>query len=138
ESSTLEFTGSNGDSKGTEETKEPLKSSATVVDREVPVNNPEILPQFPGGFNALIKFLRKNLNTPQELQQGEGITVKVRFIVNYNGQLMGFDVIKSGGEPFDNEVIRVLKKMPEWIPGKTNGENVSVYFIVPVKFTVLN
>jgi len=45
-------------------------------------------------------------------------------------------VIKSGGIAFDNEVVRVLKKMPLWIPGKSNGENVSVYYVVPVKFTI--
>ena len=50
----------------------------------------------------------------------------------------GFQVIETGGESFDNEVIRVLKKMPKWIPGKTNGETVSAYFVVPVKFTSSN
>ncbi|HEY5407892.1 MAG TPA: hypothetical protein VIJ92_12430 [Ginsengibacter sp.] len=45
-------------------------------------------------------------------------------------------MIKSGGIAFDNEVVRVLKKMPLWIPGKSNGENVSVYYVIPVKFTI--
>lgn len=44
-------------------------------------------------------------------------------------------MIKSGGITFDNEVLKVLKKMPLWIPGKSNGENVWVYYVVPVKFT---
>ena len=35
------------------------------------------------------------------------------------------------GEEFNNEVVRVLKKMPPWIPGKTKGENVSVYYSIP-------
>jgi protein TonB len=134
----FEVTGSDGDNAGIEESREPVKPVTPVINREVVVDNPEVLPQFPGGINELIKFLRRNLNTPQELGEGEEIAVKVRFIVNYNGKLMGFDVVKSGGKSFDNEVIRVLKKMPEWIPGKTNGENISAYFIVPVKFTVSN
>jgi protein TonB len=62
--------------------------------------------------------------------------VRVKFIVGYNGDLMGFNVLETGGEPFDNEVIRVLKKMPKWIPGKSNNETVSTYYIIPVKFTV--
>ncbi len=54
---------------------------------------------------------------------------------NYNGKLEAFDVIKSGGTAFDEEVLRVLKKMPLWNPGRTNGENVAVYYIVRVKFS---
>jgi protein TonB len=46
--------------------------------------------------------------------------------------------VKSGGDDFDNEVLRVLKKMPDWIPGKSNGHNVSVYYEVPVKFIATN
>jgi protein TonB len=42
--------------------------------------------------------------------------------------------MEDGGYVFNNEVIRVLKKMREWIPGKSNGQNVSVYYTIPVKF----
>ncbi|MEO6455758.1 MAG: energy transducer TonB [Ginsengibacter sp.] len=119
-----------------EESKDPAKPSVTGIDKEVPVNSPEILPQFPGGINELIKFLRRNLNTPQQLEEDEVISVKVKFIVNYNGSLMGFEVVETGGAAFDNEVLRVLMKMPKWLPGKSKGENVSAYFIVPVKFMV--
>lgn len=60
--------------------------------------------------------------------------MKVKFVVNFSGKLESFKVIESGGEVFDNEVLRVLQKMQPWIPGKNNGENVSVYYTVPVKF----
>jgi periplasmic protein TonB len=62
------------------------------------------------------------------------VSVKVKFIVGYDGQLKGFETIEDGGVAFNNEVIRVLKKMPNWIPGKISGENVSVFYTVPVKF----
>ena len=107
-----------------------------MVDRSVPDISPEVLPQYPGGINELIKFLKRNLNTPRELEEGEEIAVKIKFIVNYNGDLEGFNVLETGGEAFDNEVIRVLKKMPKWIAGKTRGEDVSTYFVIPVKFRV--
>jgi len=95
----------------------------------------EIMPQFPGGLKALLAYLKKNIQAPDEIVDGNEITVKVKFVVNYNGQLESFKVIESGGEVFDNEVLRVLKKMPLWIPGKSNGENVSVFYVVPVRFT---
>lgn len=95
----------------------------------------EVMPQYPGGLKALLAFLKKNLKAPDEVEAGNEITVKVKFVVNFDGQLESFNVIQSGGEVFDKEVLRVLKKMPLWIPGKSKGENVSVYFIVPVRFT---
>ena len=44
------------------------------------------------------------------------------------------EVLEDGGKAFNNEVIRVLKKMPVWVPGKNAGEHVSVYYTIPVKF----
>lgn len=92
------------------------------------------MPAFPGGEAALIKFLQKNLQNPEALEEGEMVSVKIRFIVGYDGILKGFETVQDGGAAFNNEVIRVLKKMPSWIPGKTDGENVSVYYTIPVKF----
>jgi len=100
-----------------------------------PLEIAEVMPQYPGGIKALLTFLRKNLHTPEDIAEGNEVSVKIKFIVNYNGKLEGFDVIQSGGTAFDNEVLRVLKKMPLWIPGKSKGQDVSVYYIVPVKFT---
>jgi protein TonB len=96
----------------------------------------EIMPQYPGGIKALLAYLKKNLKVPEgDIGEGKEISVKVKFVVNYNGQVESFVVTESGGKVYDDEVLRVLKKMPLWIPGKSNGERVSVYFTIPVKFT---
>jgi len=105
-----------------------------VVDKTTAIADPEVMPEFPGGMDALRRFLQRNLNNPEDLEQGSMVSVKVQFVVGYDGKLQRFHVIEDGGAPFNNEVIRVLKKMPEWVPGKTNGENVSVYYTIPVKF----
>lgn len=68
------------------------------------------------------------------MPEGEMVSVYIKFVVGYDGKLQKFNVVKDGGEVFNNEVIRVLKKMPQWIPGKSKGQNVSVYFTIPVKF----
>ena len=123
------------------------RSLTTIVDSKIEnkplqinkhelIANPDIMPQYPGGVNQLLLFLKKNLRSPKELE--EEIQVKVKFIVSYDGSLNGFEVMQSGGTEFDNEVLRVLKRMPGWIPGRSNGENVSVSFIVPVKFTAID
>lgn len=106
-----------------------------AVDMETPRLTADIMPSYPGGMEALRKFLQRNLENPDEMEPGTVIPVKVRFVVGYDGKLKGFQTIEDGGAKFNHEVIRVLKKMPDWIPGKANGENVSVYYTVPVKFT---
>ncbi len=105
-----------------------------TVDVNTPSATAEVMPQFPGGMAALRKFLENNLRNPQDLDEGQEVVVKIRFIVGYDGTLKGFETIQDGGKVFNNEVMRVLKKMPQWIPGKTKGENVSVYYMIPVNF----
>lgn len=112
----------------------PVVTSSTSAGTMVH-NNAEIMPSYPGGVAALRKFLLKNLTNPKDVESSESISVKIRFIVGFDGLLKGFEVIEDGGEDFNSEVIRVLKKMPAWIPGKTKGQNVSVYFTIPVTFT---
>ncbi len=110
---------------------DPAKSE---VDKITPNHFADVMPNYPGGMEALKKFLEKNLKNPQDLEEGENVKVKIRFIVGYDGNLKGLETVQDGGTAFNNEVVRVLKKMPKWIPGKTRGENVSVYYTIPVNF----
>lgn len=89
---------------------------------------------FPGGQQAWMNFLNKYLRTPDELEAGQKRTVLVRFAVGEDGSITKFEIVQSGGAAFDNEVIRVLKKMPKWKPAVQNGQNVSVMFTQPVTF----
>jgi periplasmic protein TonB len=111
---------------------EPVKKP---IDKLTPNLTAEIMPAFPGGVDALRKFLQKNLQNPTEVTEGEDISVKIKFVVGFDGKLKGFETIEDGGDAFNKEVIRVLKKMPDWVPGKSRGESISVYYTIPVKFT---
>lgn len=102
--------------------------SATVFD---PV---EKQPEFPGGQQAWLQFLSRYLQAPDELSPGERKTVQVRFVVGEDGSVAGFEVVQSGGNAFDKEVIRVLKKMPKWKPAIQNGHHIAVSFTQPVTF----
>ena len=115
--------------------KEEVKVIEKIEKKPEIYSSADVMPQFPGGLKALSNFLEKNIKAPDEVEDGARISVKVRFVVDINGHLQSFKVVESGGEIFDNEVLRVLKKMPQWIPGKSKGKNVAVYFIVPVIFT---
>ncbi len=91
-------------------------------------------PEFPGGPGALKRFLAKNLSTPSDLEDGEKKTVHIRFKVDMDGAVNSFEIITSGGNEFDNEVVRVCKKMPRWIPALQNGIHVPVGYVLPVTF----
>lgn len=119
---------------GGDEAVAPMAPALPVTDATTPIDNPEIEPVYPGGINALKKFLERNLVNPTAMEQGEMVAVHVKFVVGYDGKLQKFMVVKDGGDIFNNEVIRVLKKMPQWVPGKSKGQNVAVYFTIPIKF----
>ena len=91
-------------------------------------------PEFPGGAKAWLIFLQKNLIAPEQLEPGDKKMVSIRFHVSAEGTVTNFEIIQSAGKVFDNEVIRVLKKMPKWKPAIQNGQPVSRAFSQPVTF----
>ena len=92
------------------------------------------MPEFPGGPEALRRFLGNLLRMPEELEEGDKRTVKVKFVVNVNGEITDVAIVQSAGATFDREVLKVIAKMPKWKPGKQRGKNVAVYFTQPVSF----
>jgi protein TonB len=91
-------------------------------------------PEFPGGVDALRQFLARNLKTPDELDAGDKIMVMVRFKVDEGGFVSSIEIAESGGREFDQEVMRVVKKMPRWQPAFQNGIHVPVSYMIPVTF----
>ena len=91
-------------------------------------------PEFPGGPGAWAHFLGRYLQVPGELEPGEKKVVLINFMVDADGSVTRFTVVQSAGAAFDNEVIRVLKKMPRWKPALQNGHPVAVPFTQPVTF----
>lgn len=91
-------------------------------------------PEFPGGAEALKRFLARYLTTPDELEAGEKKVVKVKFKVDKDGTVNTFEIVTSGGDEFDKEVLRVVKKMPRWVPAIQNGIHVAVSYVLPVTF----
>jgi protein TonB len=91
-------------------------------------------PEFPGGKEAFKKFMEKYLVTPSSLEAGETKVVKIKFKVDKDGSVNSFEIISSGGDEYDKEVVRVCKKMPRWVPAIQNGANVPVNYMIPVTF----
>ncbi len=95
-------------------------------------------PTFPGGEEALAKYLSKNIRYPRVAQEnGISGTVFVQFVVDSEGNIKDVKTVgaaKGGG--LEEEAVRVVKTMPKWKPGKQNGRQVSVQFNLPIRFTL--
>ena len=96
----------------------------------------ERMPEFPGGQQALFKFLSSHVKYPKDAQK-EGIEGRVicQFVVNTDGKIVNIEVIRSSGNiSLDAEAVRVIESMPRWIPGIIKDEPVRVKYTVPVNF----
>lgn len=95
----------------------------------------EQMPSFPGGNEALMKFLSENVKYPVVAQEnGVQGRVVVSFVVERDGSITDVKVVRSVDPSLDKEAARVVKSMPRWIPGKQNGATVRVKYNVPVSF----
>jgi len=118
-----------------------LQDHKVVVEDQKPqiFNHVEVMPEFPGGNNALLKWLADNINYPT-IAQEQGIQgrVSLRFVVKPDGSVGDVEVVKGLDPSCDKEAMRVVNKMPKWIPGKQNGNPVYVYYSLPVVFRLQN
>jgi len=121
----------NGSSVGTvmEQNEEPVENKDEVL------GTAEVMPEFPGGIEALKRFLIRNLHMPENnLEEGEQVKVIARFVVGADGKVRDIEITLPAEAQFNTEVKRVISKMPDWKPGSQNHRNVAVYYNLPVNF----
>ncbi len=94
----------------------------------------EFPPSFPGGPEALALFFSRTLSSPTDLEPGEKKVVLVRFEVGADGSITKTEILQSGGDIHDREVLRAFKRMPKWNPAIQNGNKVATSFTQPVSF----
>lgn len=114
------------------------KQSEQIVRIEaitVPTVMPDVMPVFPGGENALMDFISRNLSYPSSaMEQGIEGRVNLRYLVDIDGSIKNVVVVKGIDPACDNEAVRVIKRMPKWTPGQKNGVNIPVYYNIPILF----
>ncbi|MDP2335155.1 MAG: TonB family protein [Bacteroidota bacterium] len=97
--------------------------------------NPEEMPVFPGGKEALLTFISSNIRYPREAQekkiQGK---VFVTYIVNEDGTISDVRVVRGVEMHLDAEAVRVVKSMPKYIPGRQDGKPVKASYTMPINF----
>lgn len=102
-----------------------------------PIDIAEINPEFPGGLDKMYRYLGNNLRYPRYLLERKiSGTVFVSFVVSKSGEINEVEIIKTPHEGFNEEVIRVIHKMPKWKPGFQGGKPVAVRYKMPIKFTL--
>ena len=134
------------------ESSEPeiLEKKATIIDNDsetVPSSENlkgriyyvvEGMPEFPGGEEALRKFISQNVTYPKEAEekkiQGR---VYIKFVISADGYVRNVEVARGVDPLLDQEALRVVESLPKWTPGKQDGDNVNVTLTVPINF-VLN
>lgn len=95
----------------------------------------EEMPQFPGGNEAMIKFIAENLIYPKTaMDKGEQGRVILSFVIDKRGKVGDVKLIRSVSPELDAEAIRVIQAMPDWIPGKQKGKAVNVRYTIPILY----
>lgn len=95
-------------------------------------------PEFPPEKGSLHKFLAKNIQYPPLARENnvQG-TVVAEFIVTKQGRIVNIVIKKSLSKECDEEVIRIIKLMPAWIPARRYGSPISFRMILPVSFRLM-
>ncbi len=91
--------------------------------------------EFPGGIEAMMKWLQYNVKYPKEAEKaGEQGKAVVKFTVNKDGSISNATIIKSVSPSIDKEALRVVTSMPKWKPAENGGKKVACWFTLPVSF----
>jgi TonB family protein len=98
---------------------------------------PEQMPQFPGGADAMDRFINDNIKYPPTAKekkiQGK---VYVQFIVEKDGTIDKVKIRRGAHKLLDDEAIRVINLMPNWKPGSMRGKKVRVRYTIPITFAL--
>lgn len=95
----------------------------------------EKMPEYPGGKEAMIKYLSTNIKYPEEARKnGVSGKVYVTFIIEKNGKVNDVRVLRGVSEELDKEAVSVISQMPDWNPGMQKGQAVRVQYNLPIQF----
>lgn len=116
----------------------PLAPIDTTDDLDTPdpiIDFVQKAASFPGGEAELMKFLGKELQYPQIAVENriQG-RVYIQFVVNKDGTIQDITLAKSVDKSIDQEALRVVKKMPKWIPAQQNNATCRSRYILPILF----
>jgi TonB family protein len=113
-------------------TSSPAKADANQPEKAA--NSADVMPEYPGGFTALMQYLIENIQYPKTSEMKVGQVV-VKFVIDKDGSVKDPEVVKSLSPEYDAEAVRVISSLPNFTPGTSNGEPVAVTFNLPIQFS---
>ena len=115
--------------------REEVVAEAVPEDKVYTMAMVEQAPEFPGGTAAMYKWLGENISYPaQASEEGVQGRVIVEFDVSKTGAIENVRVVRGRHPALDREAVRLVKSMPNWQPGRNNGQPVKVTFTLPITF----
>ncbi len=113
---------------------EETDDNVSPEDRRV-YNTAEEQPTFPGGEGAFIAYVQSHISYPEPAKTNkEQGRVVVQFVVTKTGNVGKIMVVRGGHPDLDKEVVRVVRTLPKFIPGKIDGKAVNVWYTLPIQF----
>ncbi len=125
----------------TPENRNPEYTATDTTDEGVIYTIVEQMPYFPGGEEALLKYLGKNIKYPEIARDAntQG-TIFLTFVIDEDGEVTKVQVLRGltgkGAKDCADEAVRVVSEMPTWAPGIQNKKAVKVQYNLPLKFTM--
>lgn len=115
-----------------------LDPDPPIDEPDIPISIPSEMPTFPGGYGAMMSFLKGNITYPS-MAHDLNITgtVYLKFVVEKDGSITSIEILREVGGGCTEEAIRVVSMMPKWNCGRQNGIPVRVMFNLPIKFSLL-
>ena len=105
------------------------------VDNDTVYNIVEQMPEYPGGVEAMMKYIAENVKYPEEAKDKDiAGRVFLAFVVEKDGSVSNVKVLRGIGGGCDEEAARVINSMPKWKPGKQKGKPVRVSYQIPIYF----
>lgn len=115
--------------------EEVVEHPAPAANHDGVFESVEERPEFPGGEAALMRYLGNHITYPAAAWENDiQGRVMIRFVVRKDGSVGDVQVVRSVDPDLDNEAVRVVKSLPNFIPGKMNGHPVNVWYHLPITF----
>jgi periplasmic protein TonB len=138
-SSALPKKGTKGRASINMESMRGSKTTSAMRDADGIYSRADVMPMYPGGEDALQKFVEDNIEYPdQAIENGAEGDVRVVFTVDEKGRVTN---IKATGDNnveygMKEEAVAVMNKMPAWTPGKVNGKSVKTRMTLPIVYRI--
>lgn len=127
----------------TETPKQPQQTEIVIDPPKTSANTAPVYKEvdkaaeFPGGVQKFYEFLSHNIQYPSKARQNnvQGRVI-LTFVVEEDGSLTGFKVLRDIGDGAGEETVRVMSLSPKWVPATVKGHTVREQYVVPIAFTL--